>query len=1675
MSLDILCLLSCEKKIATMMTPPKSPGSDSEQDSVNLLRDRGRSGFHCVGEASKRNMFDLRGFIHAGDGDLRSSVSNDTCLRESFLLVFDQLVDIDSSSKKDLDRLFRITRNRLCILDAAVKSNAGTYGLLTGENNIDAGLDFCQIRQELREFFFLLRVTFVNQSIDVECIWLLEELLPSILKGLSLVRSHLGWLSDLPSYVLNHSFVKGVSKPTAPAAFHLFHCHLELRWLHISTLWALNWCLNASPRFQTSQMTGILQTVSSDCNIQHLLDSTLELCVFDLFQMAVTKFNKLCRENIIHSSPFNCMCVKELWLLLRLVIETNSNHDQKSFWKILEHYFEILVKDNDLVNSSKREWVPLKVPNKIACAEPGLFSLWLLCHIAELFQYTHDGNILTLSGHEIDSGQLILKRVLNNFSGQSDIDESQRRVLISLVKNLMMDPWKPKPEPIMMLWDGFCRKLDCAFQLPGALASSYAVSSDSVKDILNSVNHDESFNKHGKSNSYDMFLSVLSNYLKSDPTQWKQKMCGRFFSKLSERKVSGLSEIGLFHLTQLFLTIASQTDLEEMGLKFQKLVPFSDSDEKRNVMVMKAQLCFIYLLVNNGKPFAHLISQLTEKLILFIKLNQNLVVHAFVDGLKYTIDGNEFLPSDLHLVCEGEWINHCLRHGRQESIRSVLVLMNVILQKVVMVLDSNNLFGGGVEKLVCALRENLLPYVKEQRDFGSEVIADVAVHFTIAALELNVPQSSKDSFQNLLHFFMNGDLKNLQIVQRYLFKILSYRKVLNVIESDYKQQAVFIQVAWIRCSSLCLYPDQDQGRSVTKQIFMLPMMKRFIKVDSMDRISDPLLHLIEVLGNCDKENKNFFTVLIEPLNHLVQVIKSALFPVKIKEGSISWKSEKTVFEPSKDVIVRVFHIYGKLICNCSSFIYEKNNSSSFLVTLINTLVIPHKVFDMDVRLPLAMDEGLRKSLHLYLIGLYTLDPIKERPIQRFFNDIVTVYVPRFGVTPHNDPFCKIWDEPENMPSAIYTIQTVCNTLLRLDQRTNLPHKYFLQGLNFINELVKRNECDEMLLGVLIDYVFPNCLEVVARANDMSASTRRKEISKTFRIIFESEAFLLGTSLLEQTNTVLNNLSAKYLSFTAEIFMRMLYFLKIEFYSILERFLPILEVNIKEVISKRGSGSDKKLDLYLSKLEMGSPINQFEPGLGKSLVCIEYPGRVVNVDKMINSLGGIRNISTAYCEKNRRLELRFRPDDVFCKPACGDKQQVSAVLLRVKVRRKKKDGETVKIKTNVVGKINTAFRFNNLCDFQYLPMRAPPHDPTKLECIYDSLVPEGVVPLSWIKKPAIYFLPPAAFSRMDNVQGYMYRKDAPSEATVPDNIIGRTRTRRSIHAVFVTFEVPEVPTKPRDLALKLLQVKFLEEQHLNVLRKLFEERPVWSKNALMCKTNYTSEQMKFLLPTVAYYFVTGPWRVMWVRFGYDPRKDSSARIYQTFDYRLRRKGGMTTKVKAKRSYTNYLLPYKLTPPSQAKVPVLNREQPLIEIESSSQSKDESANRDRNYMFRPGMVPPSRQMFYQYCDVEVPEIQEMIQKLPLPLPDVKCHEKDGWLPSGFADQCREILNNLVIETLKTVSPMTDETSSLEPNTSRKFESLSDSSDSDEQVEEEEDEDDDEAGEWEVDFDDLQEEAN
>ena len=92
-----------------------------------------------------------------------------------------------------------------------------------------------------------------------------------------------------------------------------------------------------------------------------------------------------------------------------------------------------------------------------------------------------------------------------------------------------------------------------------------------------------------------------------------------------------------------------------------------------------------------------------------------------------------------------------------------------------------------------------------------------------------------------------------------------------------------------------------------------------------------------------------------------------------------------------------------------------------------------------------------------------------------------------------------------------------------------------------------------------------------------------------------------------------------------------------------------------------------------------------------LFCVEYPGDVQNVDKMIETLGGSDNVDEVFSQPNRKLELRFRPKSIDCKPTCGEpSDKEKSLLIKAKLLKNTRTGET-KVVHEVVGPVDTTYR------------------------------------------------------------------------------------------------------------------------------------------------------------------------------------------------------------------------------------------------------------------------------------------------------------------------------------------------------------------------------------------------
>ncbi|XP_077560678.1 general transcription factor 3C polypeptide 5-like [Haemaphysalis longicornis] len=388
---------------------------------------------------------------------------------------------------------------------------------------------------------------------------------------------------------------------------------------------------------------------------------------------------------------------------------------------------------------------------------------------------------------------------------------------------------------------------------------------------------------------------------------------------------------------------------------------------------------------------------------------------------------------------------------------------------------------------------------------------------------------------------------------------------------------------------------------------------------------------------------------------------------------------------------------------------------------------------------------------------------------------------------------------------------------------------------------------------------------------------------------------------------------------------------------------------------------------------------------RQLVLVEYPAVIRSTDRMINSLGGIELISKIYNDPSMALQIKFRPEDPYCKGARAKRVQASAIVLKVKKNRR---GPTNHPTVSVEGVISTVYKFVEAADFQFLPMRK---NGSGYESLLRTLTPSSLVSTEWLKKDAELFMPPLRFSRAfcrstkpNNVLDKQVRSLEEIEAigsterisdlcerfTAPDkhetsagwgthNLEGRLVNSASR----IRFQDEEVPHEPKIVAILRLESQSAGRKVKEKIQNLFVRRPLWTRRALQVELQMSFADFMDALATVAYYFIDGPFSSVWVRLGFDPRKEPSTKIYQSLVFRLCEFGTFTP----------------VTPKS---------------------TMDECLT-----CFIPGEVPAFRRMLYHAKDIQLDSVQKLIHANDGS--ETTCSLKDGWCETGCMLKCRNLM--------------------------------------------------------------------
>lgn len=238
-----------------------------------------------------------------------------------------------------------------------------------------------------------------------------------------------------------------------------------------------------------------------------------------------------------------------------------------------------------------------------------------------------------------------------------------------------------------------------------------------------------------------------------------------------------------------------------------------------------------------------------------------------------------------------------------------------------------------------------------------------------------------------------------------------------------------------------------------------------------------------------------------------------------------------------------------------------------------------------------------------------------------------------------------------------------------------------------------------------------------------------------------------------------------------------------------------------------------------------------------------------------------------------------------------------------------------------------------------------------------------------------------------------------ESNENTNFAVTNRVSRASHGISIPFTLTDpVPSKPRESAKSLIDGFLVKQEDCDILCELFKERPIWTLASIRAHLRQPPRRLNFILATIAFYYSTGPWRNSFVAFGFDPRNNFDSRFYQMLDYRVRQGAGFKGEINWRRKTG-----------ANKRVRVLAKFESGILQENDIEEQHQTHKKEA--IFTHDTIPPFRARHYQFVDIHIPQIQEMLHKIPSPiLSESVCHEKRGWLPDGFLEQCRDILTEI-----------------------------------------------------------------
>ncbi|CAD6243820.1 GSCOCG00013156001-RA-CDS [Cotesia congregata] len=733
-----------------------------------------------------------------------------------------------------------------------------------------------QLRKSVCDF-----LTYTMKFISsVDNAWFNEEIsqfldLQDIDRILQVLKTFISRLRTRVPAAIFHYAVSNIGNKCSQPEFHLYHMHLELRWLLILFTYV------RASKFTVAEM-------------MNDLSKTLELVIDDLIYISLKIFERHSGDLRL-KTPYSCSCARELWLMIQVIIE-DCDQVEVSFW----------------------EYVNCALDKITPTAKSELFSVWLIYHLGILQGYSTDGVFQGSSSERIKDNYTKIERILRGFSRHpGDVDE-ELKLLIPLVKKLTTEWWEFRIIIINHLWEYFPRRLEHPYLTSQGLWS-LSMDRKTPQELLKQVK--ERIDGKDAESSYGMFLNFLGCVLKrQDGTSGKKnywyQIKGRICSKFNKFKVQEFNEAALLNFISLFLTLGVTADVADVCTVMLNLLPpvlQPDNNSKRTILSWKGQLCALLLYRENDLSLQPIADRFVEMVNVICCRQDEFgrsMMSTFIDTLGTLVVGR----GDEHLLISG-WIDRYLRECPKSKIPVLLKLVLEMLNK-----DSRDVLATLMVNVVGCLRTMVF-----SGDYYED-LPKLAVEFTVqAARYKDVAEANRQEASSLfVHFTSTLKVKDARIIKNYLTGVLGHSELEGI--RGIKNFNLIVIQAWFKC---CIHGLDSSGemeeikRCVVqfdeiRQLFTQQEREKFIKE------SESLISWAMALNNRRRTAQD--TALdVRTRSVLMNLDKWVLGPIRpeTQDSELAWW---------------IYRCFGTIFLCCGAMMHTKTHAS-MLLNYINKFVL----------------------------------------------------------------------------------------------------------------------------------------------------------------------------------------------------------------------------------------------------------------------------------------------------------------------------------------------------------------------------------------------------------------------------------------------------------------------------------------------------------------------------------------------------------------------------------------------------------------------------------------------------------------------------------------------------------------------------------------------------------------